>query len=106
MFRKRKGCSLTVEHEANTVREVSYETQEQCAGIFGRGRAATPGGTAVVDEFGSYTYKQLQDDSAAYGAALAKYDVANRGVVIMVEKATTRLPSCWDVVCIRVLRAG
>lgn len=47
----------------------------------------TPGGTAVVDEFGSYTYKQLQDDSAAYGAALAKYDVANRGVVIMVEKS-------------------
>lgn len=29
-----------------------------------------PGDTAVVDEFGSYTYKQLQDDSAAYGLSL------------------------------------
>lgn len=52
-----------------------------------------PGDTAVVDEFGSYTYKQLQDDSAAYGAALSEYDVANRGVVIMVEK-------CYDTLAI------
>ena len=52
-----------------------------------------PGDTAVVDEFGNYTYKQLQDDSAAYGAALSEYDVANRGVVIMVEK-------CYDTLAI------
>ena len=53
-----------------------------------------PGDTAVVDEFGNYTYKQLQDDSAAYGAALSEYDVANRGVVIMEGQ-------CTPVTCIK-----
>ena len=76
-----------MEHEANYVREVSHEIpRAMCWSIWPRPRSGGPGDTAVVDEFGSYTYKQLQDDSAAYGAALSEYDVANRGVVIMVEK--------------------
>ena len=64
-----------------------------------------PGDTAVVDEFGNYTYKQLQDDSAAYGAALSEYDVANRGWSSWWKNAMTHLPSCWarcshpDITC-------
>ena len=38
-----------------------------------------PGDTAVVDEFGSYTYKQLQDDSAAYGAIRIRRGKSGRG---------------------------
>ena len=87
----RKGCSLTVEHEAK--RGSPRNRKSNGAGNLAEAAKRRLAIYFVVDEFGSYTYKQLQDDSAAYGAALSEYDVANRGVVIMVEK-------CYDTLAI------
>mgnify|MGYP002233045156 CR=1 FL=1 len=87
------------------VREVSHEIQEQCAGVSAEAAKRRPGDTAVVDEFGSYTYKQLQDIAQRTAQRYPNTTWQIGAWSSWWKNAMTRLPSCWarcshpDITC-------